>query len=240
MSDETALSEPDRKVRARKNLTYLLLFAIVMFFVALSSAYVVSKSSADYWVSFRIPVQFYRSTAVIIASSLTIQMALWLVRQGRARAASLWIAITLVFGLSFSFSQLSGWETLMSKGYFVVSKVMNGNGTYGTDFTIARKGVTVEFADGQYYLPTDTQHAKPLNAEMDDYQNTASAYFYVLTVGHWLHLLGGLLVLVILAVKSLMGRYSAANYTGIWQGAIYWHFLGGLWIYLLSFIAFVH
>ena len=55
-----------------------------------------------------------------------------------------------------------------------------------------------------------------------------------------LHLVGGLLVYIVLAIRSLMGRYTAEEHTGIWQGTLYWHFLGGLWIYLLLFLTVVH
>ena len=89
----TETSERDLKVRARKNVTYLLIFAIVMFFVALSSAYIVSKSSTDYWLSFRIPAAFWYSTALIAVSGLTVQMALWTVRKGNGRGAALWLVV---------------------------------------------------------------------------------------------------------------------------------------------------
>ena len=237
----TETTERDLKVRARKNVTYLLIFAIVMFFVALSSAYIVSKSSTDYWLSFRIPTAFYYSTAVILASSLTMQMALWTVRKGNGRGAALWLVVTFLFGVSFTFTQFSGWADLASrKMSLVTDKITMTQGVYGEDFTIARKGVTLDQVDGQYYMPDDAAHAKPLNADMADFWNASSGYFYVLTVGHWLHLLGGLIVLLVLTMKALMGRYNAVYHTGVWQGAIYWHFLGALWIYLLLFIATVH
>jgi cytochrome c oxidase subunit III len=62
----------------------------------------------------------------------------------------------------------------------------------------------------------------------------------VLTVAHWAHLLIGLVVLLVLLLRAAQGRYSAMENTGIWQGTLYWHFLGGLWIYLLLFLSFVH
>lgn len=241
IEEAPAITERDLKVRARKNLTYLLLFAIVMFFAALSSAYIVSKSSTDYWLSFRIPQAFYYSTAVIVASSLTVQMALMTVRKGNGRGAALWLVITLALGIAFSYCQFSGWSELVSrKMSLVTDKITMTQGVYGTDYTVARRGITLDQVGGQFYLPTDLAHEKPLNAEMADFWNAASGYFYVLTVGHWVHLLGGLLLLVVLSIKAFMGRYNAAYHTGVWQGTIYWHFLGGLWIYLLLFIAFVH
>jgi cytochrome c oxidase subunit III len=242
MSDPAnELSEHDHKVKARKNLTYLLLFAIVMFFVALSSAYVVTQSSSDYWVHFRIPTAFYISTAVIVVSSITIQLGLGAVRKGKAQITALWLVLTVLLGGVFTGFQRAGWSELMTRGYHLTGgKVISGEGTYGVDYTITRKGITLEKVDTQYFLPTDTQRAKPLNAEMEEPWNASSGFFYVLTVGHWVHLAGGLIVLLILAFKALMGRYSAYDHTGVWQGTLYWHFLAGLWIYLLLFIAFVH
>lgn len=225
---------------ARRNITYLLLFAIVMFFVALSSAYVVSKANALYWVSFRIPRPFLVSTAIIAVSSVAAQMALVTVRRGQARTATGWILVTLLLGCGFTWFQRAGWLELIGSGNYMADKIMRNNGTYGTDYTVARKGVALLLEGGDFFLPTDVQRAKPLNAEMEDYKNTAASYFYVLTVGHWLHLAGGLLVYIILALRSLMGRYSAEEHTGIWQGTLYWHFLGALWIYLLLFLTVVH
>ncbi len=237
----TETTERDLKVRARKNVTYLLIFAIVMFFVALSSAYVVSKSSTDYWLSFRVPAAFYYSTATILVSSLTMQMALWTVRKGNGRGAALWLVVTLLLGIAFSFSQFSGWSEMASRRMSLVTdKITMTQGVYGEDYTISRRDVTLEQVDGQFYLPDDLAHAKPLNADMADFWNASSGYFYVLTVGHWIHLVGGLIMLAVLSIKALLGRYNAVYHTGVWQGTVYWHFLGGLWIYLLLFIASVH
>jgi cytochrome c oxidase subunit 3 len=58
----------------------------------------------------------------------------------------------------------------------------------------------------------------------------SSAFFYVLTALHGLHLLGGVAALAyVLAraqrVQSVAGAFDAA--------ALYWHFMGVLWLYLL-------
>jgi cytochrome c oxidase subunit III len=241
MSDATAtISEKDHKVRARKNVTYLLLFAIVMFFVALSSAYVVSQSNADYWVTFRIPQAFYYSTALIVLGSITVQLALGAARRGNRNALSLLLVATLLTGAAFTVFQMKGWKELFASNLAISGKLSWAKGEYGVDYSIARKGIMLEKVGEEFFLPADTQRAKPFNAEMEDYQNTASSYFYVLTIGHWLHLLGGLVAVIVLSIKAFLGRYTADEHTGVWQGAMYWHFLGGLWIYLLLFIAFVH
>lgn len=233
-------AELEQRTRARKNVTRLFLFAIVMFFVALSSAYIVSQGSADYWVDFRIPTAFYISTAIIVVSSLCIHLALTAIRKGAQRTTTLYLVATFVFGLAFTALQFKGWGELFAHNLGLSGKMVWAEGEYGTDFTFLRKGVPLVKEGDQYFLPDDVARAKPLNAEMEDQRNTASSYFYVLTVGHWLHLLGGMVLLAALIIKQGMGRYGPTNHTGVWQVTMYWHFLGALWIYLLLFIVAVH
>lgn len=234
------LPERDQRRSARKNLTYLLLFSIVMFFAGLLSGYVVSKGSTDYWVTFHIPRAFWYSTGFIVASSAVLQIGFTMAQRDKRSLVAPFVLLTLLLGLLFTWSQFKGWGELVDQGYAPVSRLMNAKGTYGTDFTILRKGVAVVQVDGSYYLPDDVQHTRPLNAEMDEYKNTASSYFYVLTVAHLFHLFGGLIGLVFMSVKALMKRYGAEDHAGLWSGTLYWHFLGGLWLVLLSFLAFVH
>jgi cytochrome c oxidase subunit 3 len=60
--------------------------------------------------------------------------------------------------------------------------------------------------------------------------NPSSSFFYVLTATHALHVLGGLggLVHVIRKLSNSTLRRSTLDAT-----ARYWHFMGGLWLYLL-------
>jgi cytochrome c oxidase subunit 3 len=60
--------------------------------------------------------------------------------------------------------------------------------------------------------------------------NVSYSFFYVLTVAHAVHLLGGLggLVRVISKVNHSALKRSTLNAT-----SLYWHFMGVLWLYLL-------
>jgi len=63
--------------------------------------------------------------------------------------------------------------------------------------------------------------------------NPASSFFYVLTASHAFHLLGGVAALLYVDVQALRLRLGPAKRTAIDVSAIYWHFLDGLWIYLM-------
>lgn len=60
--------------------------------------------------------------------------------------------------------------------------------------------------------------------------NPHASYFYVLTLVHGIHVLAGLAWLFIAAARVRAGE-SRASQT-VRSGAIYWHFVGVLWVYL--------
>jgi cytochrome c oxidase subunit III len=62
--------------------------------------------------------------------------------------------------------------------------------------------------------------------------NPNSSFFYLLTFLHALHVLMGILVLVYLAGR-LMASHTTFRRSLFDNTAIYWHFMGVLWVYLL-------
>ncbi|MGB8832187.1 MAG: cytochrome c oxidase subunit 3 [Candidatus Sulfotelmatobacter sp.] len=60
--------------------------------------------------------------------------------------------------------------------------------------------------------------------------NISYSFFYVLTVAHALHLLGGLG-----GMTRVIGKvnHSALRRSTLYATSLYWHFMGALWLYLL-------
>jgi cytochrome c oxidase subunit III len=71
------------------------------------------------------------------------------------------------------------------------------------------------------------------------YSNASGSFFYVLTLMHLLHLVGGIIALFVVWIKSTQQKYSSENLLGVRLSAIFWHFLDLLWIYLFLFLLFV-
>jgi cytochrome c oxidase subunit III len=71
------------------------------------------------------------------------------------------------------------------------------------------------------------------------YSNASGSFFYVLTLMHLLHLIGGIMALFVVWIKSIQGKYSSENLLGVRLCSIFWHFLDILWIYLFLFLLFV-
>jgi cytochrome c oxidase subunit 3 len=61
--------------------------------------------------------------------------------------------------------------------------------------------------------------------------NPNSSFFYVLTVIHALHVLAGIIALVYL-MGRLVASHSTFRRSFFENTAIYWHFMGVLWVYL--------
>lgn len=66
-----------------------------------------------------------------------------------------------------------------------------------------------------------------------------SSFLYLLTALHIAHLIGGLISLIVVLVKTMKEKYSLDNMLGMQVSITYWHFLGGLWIYLFFFLRFI-
>ena len=63
--------------------------------------------------------------------------------------------------------------------------------------------------------------------------NPSSSFFYLLTGTHAIHLFGGLVALLYIVWEAWRYRLGPAKRTLVEVTAIYWHFMDGLWIYIL-------
>jgi len=166
---------------------WVVVYAVSMTFAALTSALIVRKGSSLDWQSFTLPSILYLDTALLLGSSVTLEIA----RRRVARfmggvtipgeSPARWLYITLGLGLLFVTGQYVAWSQLRGQGL---------------------------------YLAT----------------NPSSSFFYVLTVAHVLHVLGGLagLAYVIARLTKSELRRSTLD-----AASRYWHFVDILWVYLL-------
>ena len=70
--------------------------------------------------------------------------------------------------------------------------------------------------------------------------NPSGAFFYFVTGAHGLHVAGGLIALGYLVLRAREIEWGLKRRTGVDVTRIYWHFMGGLWIYLLSLLVWLH
>jgi cytochrome c oxidase subunit 3 len=66
--------------------------------------------------------------------------------------------------------------------------------------------------------------------------NTSSSFIYVLTGVHGVHLISGVIFLLVVLVSTYRYKVHSKNMVQLEMCATYWHFLGGLWLYLFVFL----
>lgn len=73
--------------------------------------------------------------------------------------------------------------------------------------------------------------------------NPHSAFFYIMTALHGVHLLGGVIALCYLVIRAmqekvLSGELKARRIAGVEAARLYWHFLDILWVALFALLFF--
>ena len=177
---------PAVPTRAYFTAIQLALAGIVMFFMALTSSFLVRKGLGEDWVSFGLPQVLWFNTLVLLASSATIHMARVRLRTGASVAFRQWWRITTALGVLFLVGQYVAWRQLAAQGVFLVT-------------------------------------------------NPSSSFFYLLTALHGLHLLGGIVALFYVLHRNWQ-RARIAQTTAAELVSIYWHFMDGLWVFLLALL----
>ncbi len=66
-----------------------------------------------------------------------------------------------------------------------------------------------------------------------------SSFIYGITLAHLAHIFAGIVVLLVVLYNQLTNKYSASDSLGLELGAIFWHFVDILWIYLFFFFYLV-
>jgi cytochrome c oxidase subunit 3 len=97
--------------------------SIAMLFLSLTSAYLFreDKGAGRDWIPIRIPLALWISTAVIMASSLSFEIARRALRRNDYAAFSRWIAATTALGLCFLAGQILAWRELRAQGVYLNS-----------------------------------------------------------------------------------------------------------------------
>ncbi|MBN7817144.1 cytochrome c oxidase subunit 3 [Algoriphagus pacificus] len=70
--------------------------------------------------------------------------------------------------------------------------------------------------------------------------NPSGSFLYVFTGLHALHLISGVIFLIIVLISSFRYQIHSKAMVRMEMATTYWHFLGGLWLYLFMFLLLNH
>ena len=155
-----------------------------MMFAAFTSAFVVRRGLGNDWAAIPKPGILLVNTAVLLASSVVLDLSRRALKHGNRSRFNLWWTLATALGILFLIGQAAAWQQMKAAGFFVAT-------------------------------------------------NPSSSFFYLLTASHAFHLFGGVIALLYVDVQALRLQLGPAKRTAIDVTAIFWHFLDGLWLYLM-------
>ncbi len=104
-------SDRTQKMHPHKFTLWIAIGSITMMFAGFTSAYIVKSNQAG-WDPIQMPKIFYLSTAVIIASSISIYLAQKAMAAREMARYRLLVSVTAVLGLAFVATQFIGFSEL--------------------------------------------------------------------------------------------------------------------------------
>jgi cytochrome c oxidase subunit 3 len=94
--------------------------SILMFFMALAATFLVLRGGRN-WVPVHIPTLMWFNTAVLLASSATLEMARHRLAERRLSAyRNLWL-LTTALGVGFLVGQIVAWRQLVAEGIYLAN-----------------------------------------------------------------------------------------------------------------------
>ena len=60
--------------------------------------------------------------------------------------------------------------------------------------------------------------------------------FYLITSFHGMHVFSGTMYLIIICIRTAMGKYDGGNYNHIEMCGLFWHFVDLIWILVFTFV----
>ena len=112
---EAVSMQQRKRIHPHKFTMWIAIGSIIMMFAGLTSAYIVKSGQANF-TEVKTPQVFWYSTAVILLSSVTIQMALRSFKQREMNRYRQLMAATLILGIIFIALQWNGFMQLWNSG----------------------------------------------------------------------------------------------------------------------------
>ena len=115
--DLTQGTTQEKQSRAKKMMLWFGIISLIMSFAGLTSAFIVSSSREDWLSDFVLPSSFTYSTLIIFLSSIFLYTAKQTLKKNQAVTTTSLLIGVLVLGIAFIYSQILGFNQIISSGY---------------------------------------------------------------------------------------------------------------------------
>jgi cytochrome c oxidase subunit 3 len=159
------------------------------------------------------------NTGVLLASSLTMALAVHAAQTGAQRALARFLVATLLMG-----------------GVFLGIKAYEYKHKFDEKLF---PGVDFSFPPAHEASPTSSapELERGTQARVNpDHAKMFFSFYFAMTGLHALHMIIGAGLLIWLIVLARRGRFSAASFTKVEMVGLYWHFVDIVWVYLFPLL----
>lgn len=115
------IEEPKQtlSMHPKKFALWLFIVTVVMIFAALTSAYIVRQSEGN-WLEFDLPQTLFVTSAIILASSFSMQWAYLAAKKDNLIALRVSTLLTAILGVAFLVGQFMAWQDLVAMDVYFV------------------------------------------------------------------------------------------------------------------------
>jgi len=133
---------------------------------------------------------------------------------------------------------ISTFIIILSSGTFhlAVRAIKNNNREVASGFLLTTLALGAAFVVAQFYGFGEIVRSGYFFTGPES--TITTTFVYVVTIVHLAHLIAGLIVLLVVIYNHFKQKYTSSQTLGIELGAMFWHFLDILWIYLFLFFYF--
>ncbi len=126
---DAPVSGQRKRIHPHKFTLWVALGSIVMMFAGMTSAYIVKRNQVN-WQGFDLPLIFWYSTAVIVASSVSMHFAVKAFKARRMSQYRQLLLLTALLGAIFMTLQIVGFYNLYGRGIKMIGERSNVSGSF--------------------------------------------------------------------------------------------------------------
>jgi cytochrome c oxidase subunit 3 len=166
------------------------------------------------------------NTVVLIASSLTMALAVRSAQTSQRKALIFWLLATIALGTVFL-----GVKVIEYADKFEHHHVPGPNYVWASHAPEGAEGAEGAGSAGS----AEGAHAAS-DPTLQLHTQIFFSLYFTMTGLHALHMIVGIVLMAVITLMAWMGKFDAAYHTPVEMSGLYWHFVDIVWIYLFPLL----
>jgi len=214
---------------------WIFLVTEVMFFGGLFAGYVVYRAKyPEAWVvgSHLLSIKWGGiNTIVLLASSLTMVLAVHAAQLGKQKMIQFWLIATMILGAAFLGIKAIEYSAKIEH-HLVPGPNFNFDPAHiSTEHGPAHAG-PAEGGAGHNFLQS-LERVQPRNVQL------FYSFYFIMTGMHAIHMIVGEGIMLVMLIMTRKGYFRKEYYNPIEISGLYWHFVDIVWIFLFPLLYLV-